>query len=361
MLSYAPFSLIVRVGSLKRGGMIEAIDLLESYVFRCSVCDMQTRSLGQIFSSLAYRISTEAPLLSLKTSLFLQSKKRRFPLDTEFRDSLETRDVYDMRNCFYLLDRIENDSNERIDTATFSIEHVMPQNENLKPEWQIMLGPTWNEVQQTWLHRLGNLTLTGYNSTYSDKTFEEKKTIPKGFNESPLRLNKFIKEQPVWTENEIESRGKQLATAAVRIWPALVVSEPDIKAARLEEMKASASRYNLDTLDLSEANKDLYLVLRSRILEIGEDITELFTSKTVVYRVFDYFLEVIPRKNHLALLLNLDFEDCELPPVEAKDVSDYAFITYATESGGVLFSLEDVLNVDDAVRLIRQAYEGVSQ
>ena len=85
---------------------------------------MQTRSLGQIFASLAYRLKEDSPLLSLKTSLFLQSKKRRFPTDTEFREALETRDIYDMRNCFYLLDRLENDSKERIDTTGFSIEHV---------------------------------------------------------------------------------------------------------------------------------------------------------------------------------------------------------------------------------------------
>ena len=44
-----------------------------------------------------------------------------------------------------------------------------------------MLGENWKEAQSVWLHRLGNLTLTGYNSTYSDRPFDEKKTIPGGF------------------------------------------------------------------------------------------------------------------------------------------------------------------------------------
>jgi hypothetical protein len=65
-----------------------------------------------------------------------------------------------MRSCNYLLDRLENDSKEKIDTSTFTIEHVMPQNEDLCPEWQAMLGTEWKTVQETWLHRLGNLTLT---------------------------------------------------------------------------------------------------------------------------------------------------------------------------------------------------------
>jgi len=53
----------------------------------------------------------------------------------------------------------------------------MPQNENLAPSWREMLGNDWREVQREWLHRLGNLTLTGYNSTYSDRPFGEKKKI----------------------------------------------------------------------------------------------------------------------------------------------------------------------------------------
>ncbi|MCZ2074222.1 MAG: DUF262 domain-containing protein [Bryobacterales bacterium] len=200
-----------RAKTLSADEFVEAIELLESFVFRRSVCDMQTRSLGQIFASLAYRITENQPLLSLKVALYRQGKKRRFPTDTEFREALETRDIYDMRTCFYLLDRLENFSKERIDTSSFSIEHVMPQNEDLRTEWRTMLGSDWKTVQETWLHRLGNLTLTGYNSTYSDRPFTEKKTIAGGFNDSPLRLNKFIREQSTWDATTIEQRGKQLA------------------------------------------------------------------------------------------------------------------------------------------------------
>ena len=156
-----------------------AVELLESYVFRRSVCAMQTRNLAQIFASLAYRIREDAPLLSLKVALRRQGKKRRFPSDVEFREALETRDVYDMRNCHYLLDRLENESKEKIDTERFTIEHVMPQNESLSPEWQAMLGEDWQNVQQLWLHRLGNLTLTGYNPEYRDRSFT-RESLAKG-------------------------------------------------------------------------------------------------------------------------------------------------------------------------------------
>ena len=88
-----------------------------------------------------------------------------------------------------------------------------------------MLGNEWNQVQRDWLHRLGNLTLTGYNSTYSDRPFDEKKSMPGGFSESAVRLNRFVREQPVWTAEQIRERGECLANQALKIWPALKVEQ----------------------------------------------------------------------------------------------------------------------------------------
>jgi len=53
----------------------------------------------------------------------------------------------------------------------------MPQNENLSPEWQNDLGPEWKNIHEKWLHTLGNLTLTGYNSKYGDNSFREKRDM----------------------------------------------------------------------------------------------------------------------------------------------------------------------------------------
>jgi uncharacterized protein with ParB-like and HNH nuclease domain/predicted transport protein len=356
-----------RAKTLSLDEFVQAVESLESYVFRRSVCDMQTRSLGQIFSSLAYRIKEDAPLLSLKVALHRQGKKRRFPTDAEFREGLETRDVYDMRHCHYLLDRLENDSKEEIGTGKFTIEHVMPQNEDLCAEWQAMLGANWKSLQETWLHRLGNITLTAYNPEYSDLPFEKKKALVDkqgkqvGFDFSPLRLNKFIREQAAWTEAKIEKRGKDLAAKAVGIWPALVVDMAAVKAAELEERKAQAAKFSLDSLEFDSDSKALFDLLRPQVLALGEDVIELCGAKSVTYRVYDFFVEVIPRKRRLSLVLNLDLEECDDPTKHAFDATEYAFITHASESGGVLFSLEDASHVPPALHVIRQAFEKVSE
>jgi predicted transport protein len=329
---------------------------------------MQTRSLYQIFASLAYRVRENEPLLSLKSALYRQNKKRRFPTDTEFREAIETRDVYDMRNRHYLLERLENDSKERIDTSNLTIEHVLPQNEDLRPEWREMLGPDYRSIQETWQHRLGNLTLTGYNSEYSDLPFEGKKTLVDkegrqvGFNFSPLRLNKFIREQAKWTPKEIEDRGGQLASRAVSVWRTLSVDLSSVRAAELEEWRENASKYKIDDLEFgADTRITLFDELRKRILALGDDIIELAGPNTVTYRVFDFFVQVIPRKRHLTLILNLDFAEADDPSQRAMDATERAFIVHATESGGILFRIEDTEHIDQSMHLIRQAYEKVSE
>jgi uncharacterized protein with ParB-like and HNH nuclease domain/predicted transport protein len=350
-----------RAKTLTLKEFIQAVELVESYVFRRSVCDLQSHSLNQIFASLSNRIQEQQPLTSLQVALHRQSKKRRFPNDNEFREALETRDVYDMRNCRYLLDRLENFSKERIDTSNFTIEHVMPQNEDLRTEWRNMLGPDWKQVQATWLHRLGNVTLTGYNSTYSDRPFNEKKTVEGGFNESPLRLNKFIREQSIWTTQEIQQRGTQLATKALAVWPSLTVDLKVVKEAELKDRIQQAAQYRLDDLAMEAVPKQLFSSLQPQLQALGGDVVQLCTKTSVTYRVYDFFVEVIPRKHRLTLLINLAFGDCSDPSGKARDATEAAFVTNATETGGVLYTIKDTADIPAAINIVRQAYESIAE
>ncbi|MBV6423397.1 MAG: hypothetical protein NAOJABEB_01190 [Steroidobacteraceae bacterium] len=350
-----------RSGAFDSRAFAEAIALLESYVFRRSACDMQTRSLYQIFAGLAYKVRDAAPLESLKVALYRGGRKRRFPSDIEFRDALETRDVYAMRSCAYLLDRLENDSKEKIDTSAFTIEHVLPQNESLGAAWREMLGRDWKSIQETWVHRLGNLTLTGYNSEYSDRPFDEKKSMAKGFNDSPLRLNRSIREQSRWTATEIEARGKALARQAVKVWPGLSVDMDAVRSAEMEERRAAAAQFSIESVGFDPEARALFDAIRPHLLALGEDVVELCGAKSVVYRVFDHFVEVLPRSRHILLLVNMDFDDIDDPSGRARDASDYAFVANASESGDVLFSLRDTAQVPAAMHVVQQAYERVTE
>ena len=208
----------------------------------------------------------------------------RFPIDDEFERELKEGDVYGLRVCRDLLERLENhDSNEATETSGYSIEHIMPQNERLSAAWRTMLGDDWKAVHKSWLHRLGNLTLTGYNSKYSDRPFEEKKTIKGGFSESSVRLNKFVREQPVWTAREITKRTNDLARHSLAVWPPLVVVQSLIDDANFSEMRELAARRDVGKVKMSARAKELFEHLRTQVLTLDSEVLELAETNSVSY------------------------------------------------------------------------------
>jgi predicted transport protein len=344
--------------SLSIDQFIEALTLVESYVFRRAVCGEQTRGYWQIFANLAYRLSLDQPLESLRVGLARLPDSYRFPSDDDFRKALEERDIYQKRVCFDLLDRLENHGSKEIsDTSKYSIEHILPQSEKLPSEWRQMLGGDWQSIQREWLHRLGNLTLTGYNSTYSDRPFEEKKTISGGFAESSVRLNKFVREQAVWTSAEIKTRGEELARRALGIWSGLVVDRGLILAAKEAEMRERALRRDVGKVPMSAAARQLFDVLRGRVLGLDAAIIELAEQRSVSYHGPGFFLEVLPRKNRIGLLLPLDFNEVNDPLRIAEDASRWKFIVNAAYEGGVYVSIDSAGDIERALPVIHQAHE----
>src|SRR5207253_10880297 len=143
--------------------------------------------LNRIFANFTKVLKKHRYLESIQAHLLGLLSQQRFPDDEEFRRDLRTRDLYNFRLRSYWLRRLENHGRkERVAVEEYTIEHILPQNENLSAKWREALGPEWKRIQETWLHTLGNLTLTGYNSEYSDRPFTEKRDMQKGFKESPL-------------------------------------------------------------------------------------------------------------------------------------------------------------------------------
>ena len=157
--------------------IMQALELVESYLVRRGVCGKRSPSYWMYFSRLAYSLRRADVLGYLKVNLYWLSGNYAFPTDEQFKRALEQDDLYNRRICRFLLTQLENGrSRERSDTTQLTIEHIMPQNRHLSMTWQEMLGDNWEDIQAEWLHRLGNLTLTAYNEKYSDRSFHYKKT-----------------------------------------------------------------------------------------------------------------------------------------------------------------------------------------
>lgn len=223
----------------------------ENYLFRRSICDLPTNALNKIFLMLHKEIvrydgSDANYVEKFKYALLSKSERGRFPRDEEFTAAFSTRQIYQMnsKNKIYLLERFENygidedkDIYRHFDEGTYSIEHIMPQ--HLTPAWVSELGEDYENIHATWLHRLANLTLTAYNSKYSNSSFREKRDMLKGFHESGLRLNTWVAQQDKWGLDELEKRSDLLMQRAVQIWavPETVYSpaEKQLDAYSLED------------------------------------------------------------------------------------------------------------------------------
>lgn len=208
----------------------EIFQLVESYIFRRLICSLPTNSLNKLFLKLhneiiKYDNSENNYFEKFKYSLLSKKDRARFPSDFDFITEFSSRNIYSMnsKNKIYILERFENfetledkDIYRHYDDGIYSIEHIMPQ--ELSDEWKRGLGADSYEIHAEWLHRIANLTLTAYNSKYSNCPFEKKKNMEHGYKASGLRLNTFIGSKEKWSEKELEERDKLLMNMALAIW-----------------------------------------------------------------------------------------------------------------------------------------------
>ena len=161
-----------RQGFLTKEQLSQAVRLVEAYVFRRAVCSIPTNSLNKTFATFCRALKKDHYLESIQAHLLLLPSYRRFPSDEEFKREITLRDLYNFRSRSYWLRRMENrDRKELSPVDEYTIEHILPQNENLSTKWREALETEWRRIHETYLHTLGNLTLTGYNSEYSDRPF----------------------------------------------------------------------------------------------------------------------------------------------------------------------------------------------
>jgi predicted transport protein len=308
------------------------------------------------------RIGDSNPLLDLKVALARLTESYRFPSDEEFSTALQTVDLYDLRVCKVVLDGLENyGNNEPSDTSTYSIEHILPQNQNLPAGWREMLGVDWEEIQSSRLHKLGNLTLTGYNSTYSDKPFDEKKIIDGGFNQSSVRLNQFVRDQSVWTDREIDLRTSELTDRSLVIWQSLEVDPSSIRDAELHELKLRSEAGDTKRVQMTAASRSLYEKLASRLhLEIPE-LIELAEPKSVSYFAPEFFMELVPRKYSVQLVLSQKYSEIQDPAEYLEDAATYTFVVnsshFSPHHNGILVALDSEEMIDKVMPLIHQSVE----
>ncbi|HEY9297824.1 MAG TPA: HNH endonuclease family protein [Phormidium sp.] len=184
--------------------------------------NVSTRSLGNVFNNLYGEVKEANPddlVEGLRKVLGGYEKTKIWPSDEEFRKGILNTPVYTSKGSndrvkLMLESLTDLLSKEQVNKQNLSIEHIMPQ--TLNSQWKSMLGTNYADVHKQFLHTLGNLTLTGYNTEIGNKPFDEKKSI---YLQSNVSLNKYFQDITSWNAQAIKERAQKLADIAIQVWP----------------------------------------------------------------------------------------------------------------------------------------------
>jgi len=342
--------------------LVSIVRLVESYVFRRAICAIPTNSLNKTFASLSRSLKKDRYLESVQAAFLLLPSYRRFPNDEEFQHKIKQRDLYNFRSRSYWLRRLENHGRkERIVLEDYTIEHILPQNKVLSPEWQAELGPDWQTIQQTWLHTLGNLTLTGYNSEYSDYSFAYKRDQITnsegnkiGYKYSALNINEGLGELSRWDENTIKARAERLAKVATQVW-GLPLLDSSVLNAYSPTVTNTGQQYGIvDHPYLAKGSVSaLFDALRKAILDLDPCIYEEYLKLYVAYKAETNFVDVVPQAKRLRLSLNMPFSEIDDPKGLCTDVTNLG----RWGNGDVEIGLSSFEQLPYVMGLIRQSFD----
>lgn len=222
-------------GLISEADTVEILTIMESYLMRRAICAFPTNTAGPVSLSMLKSLFPPAPIeqqdqfdhvKSFKRNIFSLTWAQRMPKDEEVIQILQTFPMYsnNSNRTKMLLGKLENYGQKQVTpVANYTIEHIMPQ--TLSDEWKADLGEDWERVYETYLHTLGNLTLTGYNSEYGNKRFADKLSCrdqsgnPIGYLHSPIHLSTSVVSCSQWGEAEIIARTNFLAKKICEIWP----------------------------------------------------------------------------------------------------------------------------------------------
>lgn len=341
------------LGTLSSTELTEIVEMVTSYIFRRAVCRVPTNSLNTTFATFAKALRKDRYVDSVKAHFLSMRSYRAFPTDEEFAESLTSTDLYHFKRRSYFLRHLENRGRkEHVAIEDYTIEHILPQNEDLSPAWQQALGQDWAEVQARYLHTLGNLTLTGYNSEYSDHPFDVKRDMEGGFKDSPLRLNRGLGQLDEWNAKRIEERAERLAENAIKIW-----TRPSLPAATLAEFDEPRPDTGFTIEDhpnlLPAPRRALFEKFRAEAIALDPGVSEQFLKLYVAYKVETNFVDVVPQVARLRLSLNLPFEALHDERRLAWDVTGRGH----WGNGNVEVGLDENSDFTYVMGLVRQAYE----
>ena len=332
------------------------LKLCISYVLRRAICEIPTNSMNKTFATLKNYIRPDDYMNSVKAFFVMQDTYKEFPDNDKFEGAFECRNIYNMRARNYILSRLENfDNKAPIIIENYTIEHIMPQNKNLSLEWQADLGAEWQEIQKKYLHTIGNLTLTAYNSEMSDRPFLEKMDMAGGFKESALRLNKYVILQNKWNQKHIQERANELAKKAESIWPYPTLTVAELAPYQVEEK--TVQKYSLETYDVNAFTRILFESLDKRIMNLSPAVKKEYKKLYVAYKLDTNFVDIVFQKQRLRISINMKFSEINDPNGICKDITGLG----RWGNGDVELFMEHQDELDQIMEIVKQSFDAQAE
>lgn len=220
-------------GKASSDEIARAMLLVESYLVRRILAGRASQGVNRQLAVLAnelYEDSGHEPA-DAAVHAYLTRQVRQYVSDQALRDAARTSAFYysgranQRKQVLLWLEDLFH-SQEHINPKDLTIEHVMPQ--TLSPSWMDHLLEDYDhesisELHTSLVHTLGNLTLTGYNSGQSNRSFDEKRNYLRS---TSLRMSQEIGEYDKWTFAEIQARTDRLIDMAIQYWPGPLKDAP---------------------------------------------------------------------------------------------------------------------------------------
>lgn len=238
-----------------------------------------------------------------------------------------------------VVEKVHTDVTEELDVVT---EEDLPQKKT-------------DNIQKKYLHTIGNLTLTAYNSEMSDRPFLEKMDMPGGFKESALRLNKYVVLQNKWNEKHIQERANELAKKAESIWPYPTLTVAELAPYQVEEK--TVQKYSLETYDVNAFTRILFESLDKRIMNLSPAVKKEYKKLYVAYKLDTNFVDIVFQKQRLRISINMKFSEINDPNGICKDITGLG----RWGNGDVELFMEHQDELDQIMEIVKQSFDAQAE
>ena len=272
--------------------LCKVLNYLLTYYVRITACEIN-KNLAKFMKSMYDRIidgSTYDDYYE-RFVVFLNDLKAndRMPTDKEFKAALINKPLYKKPICKFVLSVIENSTKEHIDVSNLTIEHILPQKENAAV-WKKEVGEDYSKVYETYLHTLGNLTITGHNSELGTKSFNDKKDIIRE-NSKAVILNREVLSADTWNEKAILHRAEVLAS--------LLIKQFNYEDIHSDSIDNNDSGFSLDSgLNLTNTKPDSFTFV-CEYTKVSSWAEVLAKFMAVAYELDTPLLSELAAKNYI--------------------------------------------------------------